>query len=330
MCSCINSDNHTMTDKQGYPIRAGNVMYSIVIPVYRAAATINEVINRIRIVMDERKEAFEIICVDDGSPDESWSLLEKINDTDKRIRIIQLMRNVGQFRALMCGLRAVRGDFVITMDDDLQHPPEEIPKLIEYIQEKPFLDAVVGVAKTKKHSSIRNLGSLLLRKLNQKSFNVSSDLHMGSFRIIKKSVVDIMIENQSVNLAIGPLLLMATNRVENVMVEHHARIVGRSNYSPHLLIKTALDNIINYSTLPLTYICYVGLLIALAGFIFGCLVILKRIIYGVSVQGWATLVVLLCLFSGCILFVLGVIGEYLVRVIHDSNGEKQYQIRQSK
>lgn len=305
-------------------------IYSLVVPVYRSAKTLDIFYERTTAALEKITDRYEIILVDDGSPDDSFSVLERLHEKDNRVKALQLMRNVGQFRAIMCGLHHARGDFVITLDDDLQHPPEEIPKLIGALEARPDLDGIIGVPEKKKHHFVRNVGSMILRRLNQKFFRVPQDLQMGSFRILRRAVVDGMLHNNSINVTIGPLLLATTNRLANTLVEHHPRLEGKSNYNVARLIKTTLDNILNYSILPLKIVGSIGLVTAFFSVLLAFYAVGLWLFRGVGVPGWTSLMVLLSFFSGLILFTLGIIGEYLIRIIREVSREKQFLVRRSR
>jgi polyisoprenyl-phosphate glycosyltransferase len=321
--------NDTTTREEGST--SPSPAYSIVIPVYRSELILEELHERVAATFRDIDGDFELILVNDCSPDGSWQVMEQLHDKDPRVRIIQLMKNSGQFRALMCGLEHVSGEYVITMDDDLQHQPEDIPRLISGIDRDDSLDGVIGVPEGKKqHAPVRNLGSYLFRRLNQRFYDVPSGLQMGSFRILRREVVNAMVANNSVNVTIGPLLLSLTRNLTNVPVNHQPRRSGTSGYGLFRLFKTTLDNVLNCSTLPLQIIVIVGLVTSTIGLGFGMYTLGLKVFRGVGIEGWTTIVVLISFFSGCILLSLGVIGEYLIRIVRELSGEQQYVVRRKK
>jgi len=302
---------------------------SVVIPVYNANVFLEELHERLVAAVAPLDPDFEIIFVDDCSLDWSWKTIVAMRQQDPRVRGAQLMRNVGQFRALMCGLGLARGELVVTMDDDLQHPPEEIPKLVQAMRANEDLDAVIGAPLRKRHGVLRNLGSWALRRLNHRFFGAPSTLRLGSFRAIRREVAQLMLQNRSVNVTVGPLLLSVTGRLDNVTVEHHPRRMGRTSYGPLRLLKASLDNVCNYSTLPLSLVGSLGLATAGLSFLYGLWVIFKKLFLGVAIQGWASTIVLICFFSGMILFTLWIIGEYLIRIFRETSDERQFLVRKT-
>jgi polyisoprenyl-phosphate glycosyltransferase len=304
--------------------------YSIVIPVFNSHKTLLELCNRLQKVMDSLKKPYEIILVDDASRDDSWAVLESLYKQYNAVKIIQLMRNVGQFRAIMCGLNHACGKYIITMDDDLQNPPEEIPKLIKIILENDGIDCVIGVPQEKKHGLIRRLGSSILNIINSYIFKKPIDLRMSSFRIIRRSIIIELIKNTSVNVTPGPLLLLTTRNIINITVHHDKRKYGTTNYGIFRIIKTLLDNILNYTTLPLYFVGIFGIMVSLLSFCFATYIVIRRLLFGFSIIGWASLITMISFFSGLILFSLGIIGEYLIRIIRQLSTESQYIIRSIK
>ena len=307
------------------------VHYSIVIPTYNGAATLRELATRLSKVMKKVGQPFEILFIDDDSPDNSWEILTTLKQNFPFIRAFRLMKNMGQFRALMCGFEQVRGEFIITMDDDLQNPPEEIPKLINCLTKNPTMDAVIAAYANKQHNSWRRFGSFLIDMTNRFISHKKSNLKTTSFRLLRRKMVKAISSHKTMNPVMGPLVVQNSKRIMNVFVEHHPRKAGRSNYRIAGLIKLALDHIFNFSTMPLKIVSVMGILSS-------CISILLAVYYlfkflcgdvGVKVQGWTTLVLLLTFFSGLILFSLGLIGEYLIRIIREVSHSPRYIIRET-
>ncbi len=273
-------------------------------------------------------EDYEIILIDDGSRDNSWRIMKELNYKDKRVKIIKLIKNFGQHNALICGFNHVCGSKVITMDDDLQHPPEEIPKLIRAFDENKGVDGIIGKPFKKEHGYIRNFGSWFVGEMDYKIFGKPKSLKMGSFRILSKEIVEIMARNKSHNPTIGPILLSTTLNLKNVMVEHKERKVGKSGYNVTKMIKTTLDNIINYSTLPLKTISMIGIFTSFMSFVLSSYLIWKKLELNKAPEGWTSLMVLLLFFFGILLFSIGIIGEYLIRIIRQVNNDNQYTIKE--
>ena len=305
-----------------------SIIYSIVIPCYKSGKWLDDLVGRIEKVMQPLGEPFEIILVNDASPDDTWQAIERNAQSYPFVRGIDLLFNVGQFRALICGLEHSRGSYVITMDDDLQHPPEELTKLVTAMRERPELDCIMGAYEDKKHDFIRNLGSRFMGKLNEIFYQKPPDLQLSSFRIMRRQVADAVCAHRTVKPIIGPLILRSTRRVGNVTVEHHPRTGGRSNYSLLKLVRTTLDNMISVSTLPLQFLSIMGFLCALgSGLLTAYYLLLYLIGHIANVPGFTTVVLLVTFFGGMILLSIGILGEYIILIITQTSKPPRYFIR---
>ena len=296
--------------------------YSIIIPVYNGENTLIELYERIATVFDQLKSDFEVIFVDDGSKDKSWEILNQIHIDDNRIRIIKLRKNYGQHAAVLCGLKHASGDFIITMDDDLQNPPEEILNLINSIIDRPDLDVVIGVPEQKNHGFFRRLGSSFINALTTKIFKKDRNLRMSSFRIMTRELANDLISLRIPEPAIGTMILVLTKNIENINVIHNPRAQGRSGYSFAKLLNLTYNNILSYSSLPLKIVSQIGLLSSFMSMILAVYFLIRS--RYVTVSGWVSTVVLISFFSGLILFSLGIIGEYLIRILMSVYDYPQY------
>jgi glycosyltransferase involved in cell wall biosynthesis len=299
------------------------IEYSVVIPVYNSEATLEELYSRLQSVLKPISGNFEIIFIDDASHDRSWQKLEELHSRDNRVKVIQLMYNFGQHNAIMCGFHFVQGEYVITMDDDLQNPPEEIPKLIDRIKEG--YDLVYGEYLSKKHNWFRNIGSSLVQLMYRKVFNVYNNL--SAFRIIKRQLIQNILNYDRNYVFIDGLLAWNTKNIGEIRVLHRERKHGRSGYGLGKLITLSLNMITNFSVVPLQMASILGLLFALLGFIMGVLFFVKKIIFGIPLTGYASLIVAITIFSGIQLLSLGLIGEYIGRIHININKRPQYEIR---
>lgn len=302
--------------------------YSIVVPVYRSEQTLEMLHERIVETMEGLKRGFEIIFVEDWGGDGSWGTLETLVTQDCRVRCIQLTRNYGQTSATMCGLRHSRGDFVITLDDDLQHPPEEIPVLVRALEQNPGLDVVVGVPKEKKHALWRKLGSRLLNAIDSYALRKSRSLRFSGFRIMTRQVADALAERNMPQPAIGALLYSITPRIANVEVLHAPRVAGRSGYTFPRAMSLAMDNFLAFSVFPLRLLAVIGLVGIVLVVLLGASVLYRYLAGGIRVQGWTTLTLLLIGVSGFQFFAFGIVGEYLLRILQAVQRAPQYLIRQ--
>lgn len=306
-------------------------LYSIVIPVYNSEKTLEKLYKRVVSVFEKMTDTtFEMILVDDSSKDNSYEIMQKLHERDGRVKIVQLASNYGQHCALLCGFSYATGEYVITMDDDLQHPPEEIPKLIAKLNSREDLDVVIGAYAEKKHGVIRNFGTYLVSKITSYVFHQDKNLKLTSFRLMRKFVVKAMCE-MHVNLPrVGYLLLHVSNRIENVVVEHDARIYGKSGYTFRRLVKDFINNILTNSSFPLIVVRDIGIISFVLSIIMSIYYLVRYILYGVSVQGWTTLVLLVLLYFGIVLLAIGIIGEYLMRILDESKKVQNYVVRKEE
>ncbi len=306
------------------------IEYSIVIPVYNSEKSLPELYERLTEVLKNIKLDYEIILVDDDSRDDSWQVLKNLREKDKRVKIIQNMRNYGQHFALLSGFKHSKGEYIITMDDDLQHPPEEITKLINEIKKDDYYDIVVGYPIKKRHNLIKKFLSNMANRLNSYFFDKPKNLRMSAFRIIKRNIIDITITHDSPNFVLGSTLIKITRRIKNVEVKHNKRKYGKTQYSVKKMIKMSFDNIIMNSTLPLRLLSIFGILIAFFSFGYGFYILLKWFFIGIPITGWTSLILSILFFSGVILLSMGIIGEYLIRIIKSTNKNPHYFIREEE
>ena len=309
-------------------VEKNDIMYSIVIPVYNSEQTLPMLYERIIRVMGSLGETFEIVFVEDCGRDNSWQVLQTLAEKDERIRAIQLLRNYGQARATMCGLRHSRGCFVVTMDDDLQHPPEEIPVLIEALEKDSNLDAVIGIPREKKHVLWRRLGSEFLNIIDSYVFKKDRSLKFAGFRIMRRLVVDSLVERNVPQPAVGALLCSITPRIANVHVHHDPRTVGRSGYTLSKIFALTLSNFLAFSAFPLRFLAVTGVVGIVGSFLFGVTLLTRYLRGGIGVPGWITQVLLLVGISGFQFFAFGVLGEYLLRILQSVHHTPQYVVRQ--
>lgn len=301
--------------------------YSITIPVYNSEASLQELCLRIKQVFDRNGQSYEIVLVDDSSVDNSWRIMKEIRAKNENVNIIQLMRNYGQHNALLCGFHHVSGKYVITMDDDLQNPPEEIPKLINAILDTQY-DAVIGALDIKQDSLFKKWGSFFIRYLNIKIFGKPRELKLSGFRIMTRTLTDEIKVLKTPYPYISGMLLSLTTNIANVTVKHEKRKYGRSTYSFRKLVKLAFNLIINYTSFPLRVLTLVGLLISFVSFAVGMFSIAIKLANEKIFPGWTSVIVLLSFFNGLLLAILSVMGEYLGRIISEVSNKQQFVIRE--
>jgi glycosyltransferase involved in cell wall biosynthesis len=300
--------------------------YSLVVPVYNSEKSLGQLCQRIDGVFKKLKDTYEIILIDDSSKDDSWNVMKELRKKNSNIKIIRLMRNFGQHNAIMCGLHQVSGKYVILLDDDLQNPPEEIPKLIHKINDG--YDAVIGALEEKQDTLLKKLGSQFILYLNGKIFNKPKHIKLSSFKILTRPLVDQLKILKTPYPYITGMVLSLSMNIANVTVKHETRRYGRSNYNLGKLLKLSFNLIINYTSLPLRALTLLGVIISTLSFCAGIYFITRRLFDKVAVPGWTSVVVLLSFFNGLLLVVLSVIGEYLARIIGEVSNRPQFVIKE--
>jgi polyisoprenyl-phosphate glycosyltransferase len=304
--------------------------YSIVIPVYNSGKWIPELVERIRKTMEESGESFELLLVNDSSPDQiTWLKIVEVASKYDWVRGFDLLYNVGQFRAILCGMDLAKGEYIITMDDDLQHPPEEIPKLMEKMEQNPEMECIIGAFSIKKHSLIRNLGSALFRLLSRKIYNQPKGFQGTNFRIMKRYIADALVNYKTSRPQIGPMILQTTTKIMNVTVKHESRKRGQSGYNIFRLFAHTMDSIINASIAPLRVFSVLGFITAGISFSIGVFYFIRWLMGSIKAPGFITFILLLTFFSGMILAGIGILGEYIARIITEITGHEKYHIRHS-
>jgi glycosyltransferase involved in cell wall biosynthesis len=298
---------------------------SVVIPVYRSAPTVPTLVQRLTTVLDGEGLDYEIVLVDDSSPDDSWAAMQHQRELHgDRVRTIQLMRNYGQHNALMCGLGQARGEVVVTMDDDLQNPPEEIPALLRHLRAHD-LDLVYGVPDARNHAAWRNVGAQVVLRFYRTVFH--NDFTPTPFRAMKRRLVQSILFYDLNFTYIDGLLAWCTNRIGSVTVQHHGRAHGRSGYSASRLLVLALNLYTNFSLLPLQVVSILGLATSALGISTGAYYLLQFLTANIDVPGYASTIIAILVLGGIQLLALGVIGEYLGRLHLNVNRKPQYVIR---
>lgn len=305
------------------------MLYSIVVPVYNSAATLDELYNRIRSVFEKViGEDFELILVDDFSRDDSFVVMKRLSDMDARVRYIRLAKNHGQQKAVLCGIEHTKGDYVITLDDDLQHPPEEIPKLIEMMESDSDIDIVIGRYDSKKHNAVRRLGTKLLDRLSQKTLGKTEDLKLTSFRLMKSFVADNLSEIDLRSPTVGHCLLAVDGSIVNVTTHHDIRKVGKSGYSLKKLVANYMGILYSNTDLPLRMVGTIGTISFIVSIILAAFYLIRYLIGDIGVSGWTTIVVLILLMNGLSLFSVGVMGRYLMLNIQETKRLPKYSIKE--
>jgi glycosyltransferase involved in cell wall biosynthesis len=269
---------------------------------------------------------FEIVLVNDGSKDDSWAVISSLAKQHPEVTAINLLKNYGQHHANLCGFREAKGDYLITMDDDLQNPPEEIAKLIDTARDGG--DLVIGRFETKQHSLVRRLGSQFVGWLNRKVFEVEGNLILSNFRLVRRDVVDRICQDRTFAPYIPGLILKYSSHRCNVLVRHLPRAEGKSNYTWRKILRLVANILFNHSSIPLRYGAAFGFVVAGGSFLLSLYFLLEAVIKGTNAPGWASLVVLLSFFNGVLILLLSVIGEYLIRILREIGTHRCYEIKE--
>lgn len=303
--------------------------YSIVVPVYNSSKTLDELYNRIKNVFENTiNQEFELILVNDASKDGSFDVAKRLSHMDNRVKYIDFAKNHGQQRAVLCGIEHCDGDFVITMDDDLQHPPEEIPKLIEKMASDPKIDVVIGMYDSKKHNCIRKIGTVMLNALSNMVFKKDKDLKLTSFRLMKSFVADNLSQIDIKAPTVGHCLLMIDGYIVNTTIRHDPRKSGKSGYSFRKLVSTFMDNVYANSDFPLRVLGDIGTLTFIVSILMSFYFFIRYITGHIHVSGWTTLVILVLFMNGLCLFAIGILGRYMIFSINETKRLPKYAIRE--
>ena len=306
------------------------IKYSVVIPVYNSGAWLEELVHRLHAVLATLNETFEVILVNDASPDgTTWATIEELAARHSWVRGYDMLYNVGQFVSIVCGLEHAQGELIVTMDDDLQHPPEEIPKLIGAIREHPEVVCVAGLYETKRHSWIRNAGSRLYASILRRCYGKNEAVRTTSFRIMRRELADAITRYRSTRPLLGSMTVQLTRQIKNVPVAHHPRARGRSGYGIAQLIGRTMDAVIYRSTAPLRFFSVLGFCTSALAFLTGLTVFVRWMLGEIGVAGYTSLILTIAFFSGTILMGIGIVGEYVARIIGEISGPARYQIRRA-
>ena len=304
--------------------RPSKPKYSVVIPVFNSKAIVGETVDRTVAFFESQKLPYEVILVNDGSRDGSWEVIKAKALANRHLKAINLLRNYGQHNANLCGFRHATGDYVVTLDDDGQNPPEEILKLIQKGREG--YDLVFGKFKVKSAHPVRTLGSRAIGVINRRIFHQPRELTATNFRLIRRDVVDRICASRTSFPYITGLALLNSRDRANVEVRHDPRKVGKSNYSALRILRLVMTIFFSYSLFPLRFLAGVGILVSAASFLAGILFLAQGILRQVQVPGWTTVVVLLAFLNGMTILMLSMLGEYVVRILQQSSNLETYNV----
>lgn len=298
---------------------------TVIIPVYNGQESLAELVNRLHAILAKLGINNELLLVNDGSADRSWDVISSLASQHGWIRGINLMRNYGQHNALLIGIRNARFDKIVTMDDDLQNPPEEIPKLLEKLSEE--YDVVYGTPQTERHGFWRDMASRISKLAFQATMGIETARNVSAFRAFKTKLREAFANYQSPFVSIDVLLTWGTRRFTSVSVRHDQRLAGVSNYTFRMLVTHALNMMTGFSTLPLQLASLVGFGCTLFGVGVLIFVLARYIVEGGSIPGFPFLASVISIFAGAQLFTIGIIGEYLSRMHFRTMGRPYAVIR---
>ena len=299
-------------------------LVSYVIPVYNGAMMVERLYLQL-LPVAKSLGRYEMIFVDDGSSDGSFEVLKRLSGRDRNVLAVQLSRNFGQHNSTLAGLSCAQGDIVVTLDQDLQNPPEEIPGLIRKLSDG--FDVVYGLPEARAHNRFRNMTSDFSKWISAKILSTALRGNFSSFRVLRKWVVDEIVKYRSSYTYIDGLISWTTTNIGGVTVRND-RSEFESHYTVARLINHGLNLLVNFSIRPLQIASLIGLISAFLGLAGAAVVIVEKIVYGLPVQGWASLMVVVLVVGGMQMAFLGLIGEYTGRILMNSNSSPKFVIRE--
>ncbi len=300
-------------------LRAG---VSVVVPAYRSAGTLTALVRRLEAVLADVDH--EIVLVEDGANDGTWDMIRVLADSVASVRGLRLGRNAGQHAALLAGVRAARFSVTVTLDDDLQNPPEEVLRLVAALEDRD-LDLVYGSPALRATSRTRGVGGTVVRWVLSRLTGLDL-LHISSFRCFRTRLRQGAAAVTGPRVVLDPVLHWGTDRIGHIDVEHHPRTGGTSGYSLRRLLGFAIDMVTGYSTRPLRATTWLGFTSAGFGLLVLLYVVLRYLLVGTTVAGFPFLASTIAMFAGAQLVALGVIGEYLARMHLRILGQPAYVI----
>jgi glycosyltransferase involved in cell wall biosynthesis len=303
---------------------AEGIKLSVIVPVHNEEETLETLHSRLTSVMQELREPYEIIFIDDGSTDNSLQVLKGLRRQDRNVKLISFTRNFGQHPALTAGFDHARGDVVITIDADLQNPPEEIPKLLDKLDEG--YELVFGVFRKRQHSAFRRAGSAFSKWVLSRIMPVPVT-NLSGFRAVSGEAVRQLRSLDEKSKFLDGLLCWMGYRVGTVEVGHCARQAGKTKYNPVKLVAMWVTMLVSFTDMPLKIAIFGGFLLGLIGVLLALVYLIGYFTYGSEVPGFATIVILVTVFAGIQLFCLGILGEYIGRVNKGVKNRPEYIIR---
>ncbi len=317
-------DQHVRRPDAGDPTEPALFTYSVVVPVFNSVDVVGTTIDRISQVFEEAGLRYQVVLVNDGSKDGSWDLIASRARSSQHVVALNLLKNYGQHHANLAGMREATGDYVITMDDDLQNPPDQALLLIAEAMKGH--DVVFGRFERKQAPGYRRIGSKLISMVNRRIFAQPPGLAVSNFRILRRDVVDRICESRTAHPYITGQALIYSNNPADVLVRHEARPVGKSNYGLARILALVFAILFSYSLVPLRAGALIGFVVALGSFLLGVFYLVRAPFVDSPVAGWTTIAVLLAFFNGVVIALLSMLGEYVVRTLNAVSALNTYHV----
>lgn len=298
--------------------------YSIVVPVYNEEGNVEQLVSRVVPVMERLGEPFEILFVDDGSKDKTPALLRKLAAADPRVRVVRFTRNYGQEAAVEALYLNARGMWLIQMDGDLQHPPDEIPKLIAKKDEG--FDVVYGVREERQDTFFRVAASRAMQWSMRSLMEIELPEDVSTFRLMSAHIARLCAALPERRKFFSALIVWSGARIGVVRVKHSARQAGTTKYNFTKLLNHTFDLVVGFSSKPLRYIGVMGFVFAMGGFVLGAWTVLRKLIWGYGAMGWSSIFAAVVVLSGVQLMALSMIGEYIARIYVQAQARPLYNI----
>lgn len=303
-----------------------NLDISIVIPVYNSESCIEQLCQKLTAVLSSNH--YEVILVNDGSTDSSWLKILELTSKDKRIKAINFSKNFGQNNALMAGLKSSKGDYVVIMDDDLQHDPNDILSLVNEC--KKGFDVCFGLFDDLNQKGWKNFGSKINGKIAEWFINKPKEIYLSPFKAMNRKLVDRISQYKGSFPYVDVLILQSTASFTQIELKHHKRFSGKGNFTFRKSLVVFFSHLLSYSVFPLQIISLLGILSFILSFALGVYYLIDYFSHGSHVEGWISLVLFLLFFGGLILFALGIIGIYISRIYQSGIFPESYSISETK
>jgi glycosyltransferase involved in cell wall biosynthesis len=312
------------TSQDGLALDRKAFTYSVVVPVFNSADVVGRTVDRIVEVFETAGLAYQLILVNDGSRDGSWDVIAERARANPHVTALNLLHNYGQHHANLAGFREATGDYVITMDDDLQNPPDQALVLIDHAMHGH--DVVFGRFEQKQAAGYRRIGTKAIGAINRRIFAQPADLVVSNFRILRRDVVDRICASRTAYPYITGQALLYSRHRSNVPVRHEPRPVGKSQYNLARILRLVLTILFSYSSFPLRLAAAAGFAVAAVSFLIGAVYLVRGMLGATEVEGWTSLVVLLAIFNGFTIALLSMLGEYVVRTLNAVSALETYHV----